>query len=66
MTPIARGEAHVQRGTERRYYRCPTVGCRYRRCQADALEDALLARIGEDLVPEEVVGTARVELRRRL
>ena len=27
-----RGEAHLQRGTERRYYRCPTLGCRARRC----------------------------------
>ena len=30
-----RGEAHVQRGTEIRYYRCPTLGCHARRCPAD-------------------------------
>jgi site-specific DNA recombinase len=28
-----RGEAHIQRGAERRYYRCPTLGCRARRCR---------------------------------
>ncbi len=31
-----RGEAHVQRGTEIRYYRCPTLGCKARRCPAEA------------------------------
>jgi DNA invertase Pin-like site-specific DNA recombinase len=34
-----RGEAHLQRGTERRYYRCPMLGCRARRCPADLVED---------------------------
>jgi hypothetical protein len=32
-----RGEAHLQRGTEIRYYRCPTVGCHARRCPAELL-----------------------------
>ena len=61
-----RGEAHVQRGTDRRYYRCPTVGCRFRRCPADALEEAVLATIAEGVLPAEVIRTARSELRRRI
>jgi hypothetical protein len=61
-----RGEAHVQRGTERRYYRCPTVGCHFRRCPADPLEEAVLRTIAEGVLPAEVIRTARTELRRRV
>jgi len=38
-----RGEAHLQRGTERRYYRCPKLGCRARRCPADSVEEIVMA-----------------------
>ena len=61
-----RGEAHLQRGTERRYYRCPTLGCRARRCPADTVEDEVLATIAEAVLPVGVIDTARTELRRRL
>ena len=61
-----RGEAHLQRGTERRYYRCPTLGCPARRCPADTVEDELLATIAEAVLPVGVIDTARTELRRRL
>ena len=61
-----RGEAHVQRGTERRYYRCPTLGCRARRCPADAVEEEILATIAGGILPEEVIRAARAELRRRV
>ena len=37
-----RGEAHLQRGTERRYYRCPTLGCKAPRCPAEAIEAEVL------------------------
>jgi DNA invertase Pin-like site-specific DNA recombinase len=61
-----RGEAHLQRGTERRYYRCPTLGCRARRSPADLLEKAVLATIAEAVLPGSVIDAARTELRRRL
>jgi DNA invertase Pin-like site-specific DNA recombinase len=61
-----RGEAHLQRGTERRYYRCPTLGCRARRSPADLLEEAVLAAIAEAVLPGSVIDAARTELRRRL
>ncbi len=61
-----RGEAHLQRGTERRYYRCPTLGCRARRCPADLVEDDVLGTIAGGLLPASVIDAARVELRRRL
>ena len=61
-----RGEAHLQRGTERRYYRCPTLGCRARRSPADLLEAAVLATMAEAVLPGSVIDAARTELRRRL
>lgn len=61
-----RGEAHVQRGTERRYYRCPTVGCRARRRPADLVEEHVLSTIADAVLPAEVIEMARAELRRRL
>ena len=61
-----RGEAHRQRGTERRYYRCPTVGCRARRCPADLVEGDVLATIAGGVLPARVIDAARVELGRLL
>ena len=61
-----RGEAHLQRGTERRYYRCPTLGCRARRCPADAIEAEILASIATAALPDRVIDAAQKELRRRL
>jgi DNA invertase Pin-like site-specific DNA recombinase len=61
-----RGEAHVQRGSERRYYRCPQVGCRSRRCPAELVEVAVLAQIAQGVLPESVIEAARAELRQRL
>jgi DNA invertase Pin-like site-specific DNA recombinase len=61
-----RGEAHLQRGTEIRYYRCPTLGCRARRCPADVVEGAVLAAIARAVLPSSVIDAARAELRRRL
>ena len=61
-----RGEAHLQRGTERRYYRCPTLGCRSRRCPADAAEAAVMAAISGAVLPDAVIDAARTELRQRL
>ena len=61
-----RGEAHVQRGTERRYYRCPTLGCRARRSPADQIEATVLATIAQAVLPGSVIDAARIELRRRL
>ena len=61
-----RGEAHLQRGTEPRYYRCPTLDCRVRRSPADYLEEAVLATIAEAVLPGSVIDAARTELRRRL
>ena len=61
-----RGEAHLQRGTERRYYRCPTLGCRARRCPADDAEAAVLGAIARGVLPDAVINAARTELRQRL
>jgi hypothetical protein len=61
-----RGEAHVQRGTERRYYRCPMVGCHARRCPADRVEAIVLGELAEAVLPVPVLDAARTELRRRL
>jgi DNA invertase Pin-like site-specific DNA recombinase len=61
-----RGEAHLQRGTERRYYRCPTLGCRARRCPADDAEASVLEAIAEAVLPAAVIEQARTELRHRL
>ena len=61
-----RGEAHVQRGTELRYYRCPTLGCHARRCPADSVETEVLTAIAQGVLPESVIEAARTELRRRL
>ena len=61
-----RGEAHLQRGTERRYYRCPTLGCRARRSPAELVEGQVLAAIAEAVLPGSVIDAARTELRRRL
>ena len=61
-----RGEAHLQRGTERRYYRCLTLGCRARRCPADQIEEAVLATIAGAVLPGALIDAARTELRRRL
>jgi DNA invertase Pin-like site-specific DNA recombinase len=61
-----RGEAHLQRGTERRYYRCPTLGCRARRCPADDAEASVLEAIAEAVLPAAVIEEARAELRHRL
>jgi DNA invertase Pin-like site-specific DNA recombinase len=61
-----RGEAHVQRGTERRYYRCPMLGCHARRCLADGIEEEVLASIADGVLPAAVIDAARAELRRRL
>jgi hypothetical protein len=61
-----RGEAHVQRGTDRRYYRCPTLGCHFHRCSAEHVEGEVLGAIAEAVLPSEVIEVARAELRRRL
>ena len=61
-----RGEAHLQRGTERRYYRCPTRGCQARRCPADLAEGDVLASIAGGVLPATVVNAARAELRKLL
>ena len=61
-----RGEAHVQRGGEIRYYRCHNPGCRSRRMPAAKVEQEVLAAIGEAVLPSTVVDAARAELRRRL
>lgn len=58
-----RGEAHLQRGTERRYYRCPKPGCHAPRCPAELLETDVLASIADAVLPATVIDAARVELR---
>ena len=60
-----RGEAHLQRGTERRYYSCQKLGCRSRGAPAERLETDVLVAIAEAVVPESVIDAARKELRRR-
>jgi DNA invertase Pin-like site-specific DNA recombinase len=61
-----RGEAHLQRGTDVRYYRCPSLGCKARRCPADMLEDRVMSRIASAVLPDLLIEKARVELRGRL
>lgn len=61
-----RGEAHIQRGTERRYYRCPTLGCRARRYPADQIEADVLASVAEGVLPASIIDSARTELRQLL
>lgn len=75
-----RGEARVQRGGERRYYRCPRAGrhvvlldghgkplrCGARLVPAEAAEQAVLNEIGTAALPPSVIQAARVELQRRL
>lgn len=61
-----RGEAHLQRGTEIRYYRCPSLGCRARRVPAERVETEVLAEIAQGVLPDAVIDAARTELRRRL
>ena len=50
----------------RRYYRCPMLGCRSRRCPADLVEDEVLASIAGGLLPATVIDAARAELRKLL
>ena len=61
-----RGEAHLQRGTEIRYYRCPTLGCKARRCPADMLESRVMSRMASAVLPDPLIEKARSELRGRL
>jgi len=74
-----RGEARVQRGGERRYYRCPRAGqqivqlddgqpavCHERLVPADAAEKTVLDAISRGVLPAEVIEAARDELRQRL
>ena len=61
-----RGEAHLQRGTEIRYYRCPTLGCHARRCPAELVEGAVMTTIATAVLPDSVIEDARSELRHRL
>ena len=61
-----RGEAHVQRGTEIRYYRCPNRACRARRVPAEIVEAEVLAAVKEAVLPTALIDAARAELRRRL
>jgi hypothetical protein len=60
------GEAHVQRGAEIRYYRCPTLGRRARRCPAELVESSVLSTIADGVLPPDVLEAARHELRERL
>jgi DNA invertase Pin-like site-specific DNA recombinase len=61
-----RGEAHLQRGTEIRYYRCPTLGCKARRCPADLVEGFVMRTIASGVLSASVIDRARTELRGRL
>ena len=61
-----RGEVRLQRGTERRYDRCPTLGCHARRCPAEVVESDVFAQIANGVLPTSVIEAARTELRRRL
>jgi len=61
-----RGEAHLQRGNEIRYYRCPTLGCHSRRCPADMLEGRVMSKIASAVLPDPLIEKARAELRGRL
>ena len=61
-----RGEAKVQRGTDRRYYRCPTLDCRSRRYPADLIEAEVLESVAEGVLPASLIDAARAELRQLL
>ena len=75
-----RGEARVQRGGERRYYRCPVanrdvsrldshekpVRCSARLLPADPAETVVLDAIRGAVLPSRVIVEAREELRARL
>ncbi|MFV2063343.1 MAG: recombinase family protein, partial [Chloroflexota bacterium] len=61
-----RGEARVQRDTDRRYYRCPKVGCKARRSPAETLEESVLTAIADAVLPDAVIERARAELLARL
>ena len=61
-----RGEAHLQRGTEIRYYRCPKLGCIARRCSADLIEREVMSTIASAVLPDPLIEKARAELRNRL
>ncbi|MFI5259897.1 MAG: recombinase family protein [Candidatus Limnocylindrales bacterium] len=61
-----RGEAHLQRGTEIRYYRCPRLGCTARRCPADLVEGEVMSTIASAVLPDPLIEKARAELRHRL
>ena len=61
-----RGEAHLQRGTEVRYYRCPSLDCHARRCPAATVEKEVLGVISSAVLPAEAIGSARTELRGRV
>jgi len=74
-----RGEARVQRGGERRYYRCPVSGretirfeggrpapCHAPLVLADPAEQTVLDAISGAVLPAQVIEDARDELRRRL
>ena len=61
-----RGEAHIQRGTEIRYYRCPNLDCHARRCPADLVEGAVMTTIATAVLPDLVIDEARSELHHRL
>lgn len=75
-----RGEARVQRGGERRYYRCPVAGrdvirlddyhrpvrCSARLVPADLAETIVLDAIRGAVLPSRAIEAAREELRARL
>jgi DNA invertase Pin-like site-specific DNA recombinase len=61
-----RGESHLQRGTEIRYYRCPSLACHARRCPADTVEREVLGAISSAVLPESTIDGARTELRGRV
>ena len=61
-----RGEAHLQRGTEIRYYRCPNLDCHARRCPADLVEQEVLGAIAGAVLPSSAIDAARKELLRRV
>src|SRR5450759_4167238 len=61
-----RGEAHLQRGTEIRYYRCPKLGCPARRCPADLVEEKIMSTIATAALPDPLIEKARTELRGRI
>jgi DNA invertase Pin-like site-specific DNA recombinase len=61
-----RGEAHLQRGTEIRYYRCPSLRCKARRAPADLVEEKVMTTLASAVLPDPLIEKARSELRHRL